>query len=125
MSLKTHTGYRRAAVIIFFFLNCLLAAAPFTYGSSIDKKQPVATGLLSQNHNQPDTEENNPFKGSDDRYEYQYSVRKKKTTHFLNTAAAYTVLSVPADSKPPHYFISSSYPVRPGYYRLLFLYQLF
>jgi hypothetical protein len=125
MALKTNTGFRRVTVITFIFLNCILTAVPFTYASSTGKSQPTAADYPSQNHSQPDSEENNHFKNSEHRYEGLYTATKKRANHSLNTTPGFPPRIAIAKRKCAHGFISSSFPSRPGYYRFLFLYQLF
>ena len=125
MSLKAHIGFRRLAVVVFVFLNGILTASPFTYASTTAKDEPIAVDYTSQNQTTSDTEENNHFKNSEQRYEYQYTARKKTSTRFVNTARPYTTPIANYNSNLEHGFISSSFPALPGYYGLLFLYQLF
>ena len=128
MSLTKHIGLRRIGVILFLSLNCLLAALPFVSASTLPASQSVPAGYISQNHGSSDTEENSrPVNASDDRYEYHYSNKnKQRQLHSPHSiACGHCLKAIVRLRTSDHGGISSAFPLMPGYYSLLFLYQLF
>ena len=114
---------KRLVVFIFLLLNCLLTAAPFANASSA--AEPVETGYLTQ-HQSSDQEENNPVKRSlEDRVEYNHVARnKQRVAANASTITQVSLVNV-ISSAPPAQTAGSGFRLRPAYYCLLFLYQLF
>ena len=124
MSLKTHIRFRHVAVIIFLFVNCVIAGAPMAYASSELKTQVAHPGHFSAG--QSESEENNQFNNSADRFEYQHTLRKKQTTRFFHPSIVYKAdwIAINCCNQDENY-VTTSFPERPGYYQFLFLHQLF
>lgn len=125
MSLRSVIRCRRVAVFTFIFLNCLLAAAPFTYSSSVENGHPIAADYSCQHQGQADSEENFHFKHSEQRCEYSHTSRKKNLHRFNNIFSDAAAPVTAAPSHTANAVVSSSFPSQPGYYGYLFLYQLF
>ena len=124
MSPKAHIRFRHAAVIIFLFVNCVIAGAPIAYATSSIKAQVAHPGNLSAG--QSESEENNHYKNSADRYEYQHTIRKKQSTRFSHPSVAYKTAWVASNCiDPDENYVTTSFPERPGYYQDLFLHQVF
>lgn len=123
MSLKANMSSRSAKVILFLLLNSLLVAAPVVHGSSGDKEEPV--GYLTSKETS-EHKETHQLKNAEEQFLHQYTARKKKAHRFINNeifGSPVPILTI--SDKLPHGSLSASFPYRPEYYRLLFLYQLF
>ena len=127
MSLEKHINfkYRQAAAFIMCFLNFFFATAPFITAFATHNN----SAYLSPHHNNHSgaEETNHLSDATEGRIGYPFSANKKQqVSRFLNKSGQYAVPSVAADdSALAHPFISSSFPVRPAYYTLLFLHNLF
>lgn len=120
-----HFKSRQVAVFILLFLNGLLAAAPFITAFSTNNND----AYLSQyHHNYSGAEDSNHLSETAEGLAgYSSSLYKKQqVSRFVNRAGQYTVSSAAADDSVLGLsFVSSSFIVRPAYYTLLFLYNLF
>ena len=126
MWLKKNTGfnYRAIAVFIFLFLNFFLAA-PFINTASVNASVVNSGGPVSQNH-ASDQEENNHLKHLlEDKHEYHHSTRNKQKTAGISFASNQPGFSFITADKIVFKCGNSAFPVRPAYYCLLFLHQLF
>lgn len=109
---------RRIAVSILFFLNCFFAAAPLITAFSADNSHAY---LLHYSG----VEESSHF--TDGQAGYSFSLfKKQRAGRFLYRGSQYAASAADAnDGFPGSPFTSFSFPVRPAYYTLLFLYHLF
>ena len=127
MMLKKHIDFkcRPVSVFLLLFLNCLLAAAPFITDFSTDNNRTY----LSQYHlNYSGAEDSNHLsETAEGQAGYSSSLYKKQqVSRFVNRAGQYTFFSAASDDSALGLsFVSSSFIVRPAYYTLLFLYNLF
>lgn len=113
---------KRIVVFVFLLLNCLLTSAPFVNASILTG--PIkATGYPAQHHTS-DQEESSPGKHSlEDRMEYNHVVRNKhRLAATISTTKQASCNSSSAFAIQP---VNSGFRLRPAYYCLLFLYQLF
>ena len=127
MLLKKHIDFkcRQVAVFMMLFLNCFLAAAPSIIAFSTNNNGAYLSQLQ---HNYPGTEDRSHLPDTEEgRIGYPFSLYKKQQVdRFLNSARQYAVSSTVADdSASVNPSVSSSFIVRPAYYTLLFLYNLF
>ncbi|WP_276503045.1 hypothetical protein [Terrimonas pollutisoli] len=126
LKINTRFRYRSIAVFIFLFLNFFLAAAPFINAASVNVTVVNATGPISQNH-ASDQEENNHLSHLlENKHEYHHSTRSKQRVPGISCTSSQQDFSFIATiDQPARKYASSSFLVRPAYYRLLFLHHLF
>lgn len=126
MWLKKNTGFsnRSIAVFIFLFLNFFLAA-PFINGALINATVVNATGPISQNHASDQEENNHPKHLLEDKHEYHHSTRSKQRIAGISFTTNQPGFAFITANKTVFKCGNSAFPVRPAYYCLLFLHQLF
>ena len=114
------------AVFVLFFLQLFLTVVPFVNASAETNKYSDSPGNLAQNHNTPDTEENNCFNYSEVQ-ECHFSIRSKRSANPHTKSSRYSSLSSGnIDTLASnHYSASSSFVVTPAYYTFLSLHKLF
>lgn len=109
---------RRIIVFILFFLNCFLAAAPLITAFSADNNHAYLlhySGAEASDH------------FTEGQTGYSFSLfKKQRAGRLLYRGSQYAASAADANDRfPGHPFTSFSFPVRPAYYTLLFLYHLF
>lgn len=117
---------RRAVVMLFLLLNCLLSASPFLNAAVVNNRQAVLTGFMKQAAGSSETEESNrPAQSAEFKYEFHYNT---KSRHKLNQWQTRVLDNRPATFAEEKNYLGTydqGYPVRPNYYKLLFLHHLF
>lgn len=115
----------RAAVLLFLFLNLMLAFSPVIHASSLENTPINFSGFPAQQHSPEQDENNRPNHLLDEQQEYQTSSRNRQnSTSFFRQKP----FAIPGGKKEEINNTPFDQPyllIRPSYYSFLSLFHLF